>query len=95
MTLTDVDRKEVLRIFSELYASQDYNTMIQFMPKDMNDPDGSIFSDYFDFIQSIYVLRSDIKSFETEEDLDFTLNNLIEKAKFYNYPMKILEAFYG
>jgi hypothetical protein len=95
MTVTDVDRKEVLRIFSELYSSQDYNTMIQFMPRDVNDPDGLKFSDYFDFLQALYVLRSDIKSFETEEDLDYVLNNIIEKAKVYNYPMYALEAFYG
>lgn len=95
MILTDVERKESLRIFSMLYAEQDYNTMVQYMPTEIDDPEGAGFSGYFDFLQSLYSIRSDIKSFDSEDDLDFVLENIYNKAELYKYPKNILEAFYG
>jgi hypothetical protein len=93
--LTNEDRSESLRIFSSLYAARDFTTMIHCMPKDINDPEGTLFDDYFDFLQSLYAVRSDIKSIESEDELDERLVVIHEWSKKFNYPTKIIEAFYG
>jgi hypothetical protein len=93
--LTNDDRYESLKIFSSLYAAGDLNTMVQYMPRDIDDPTGERFDDYFDFLQSLYALRSDIKSIESEEELDARLFNISQVAQRFNYPSRIIEAFYG
>jgi hypothetical protein len=93
--LTNEDRQESLRIFSSLYAARDLNTMLHYMPKDVNDSEGEVFNQYFDFLQSLYSLRSDVKSMESESELDERLLILYDLAKKFNYPIDIIEAFYG
>lgn len=93
--LTNEERKESLRIFSELYAAGDFLTMVSNMPLDVNDPNGESFDDYFDFLQSMYSLRSDIMSMQTEEELDERLSYLAQRAQHFSYPLNALEVFYA
>lgn len=93
--LTNEDRQESLKIFSSLYAAGDFNTMIHHMPKDVNDPQGELFNEYFDFLQSLYALRGDVKSMESEQELDERLVILSKWMDKFNYPTDIIEAFYG
>jgi len=93
--LTNDERQESLRIFSELYANRDFNVMVQHMPLDTNDPEGEKFNLYFDFLQSLYSLRSDIQSMQSENELDERLEDLIQMAQEFDYPMEPLEVFYG
>lgn len=93
--LTNEDRKESLRIFADLYSASDLNTMVHFMPEDVNDPDGERFDAYFDFLQSLYALRSDIKTMESEAELDDRLHELLSLAESFNYPTDIIEGFYA
>jgi hypothetical protein len=93
--LTNDERQESLRIFSELYANRDFNIMVQHMPLDTNDPEGEKFNFYFDFLQSLYSLRSDIQSMQSEDELDERLEDLIQMAQEFDYPMEPLEVFYG
>lgn len=96
MNLTNVEREEILRIFSELYSERDFGTMVEYMPSDVNDPDGTIFSDYFDFLQSLYSLRSDVKAFTDVEFLDDRIEILEKKASDFGFPVDLmLEAFRG
>ena len=96
MTLTNVEREEMLRIFAELYSDRDFNVMVEHMPSDINDPEGQSFSDYFDFLQSLYSLRSDIKSFTNVQFLDDRINILERRASEFGFPVDLmLEAFRG
>lgn len=95
MIMTNVDREEILGIFSTLYAATDYEVMRIHMPLDKNDPDGVLFEEYYDFLQALYSLRSDIKMLESEDDLDFIIHNILVKAKKFNYPINILYGFMG
>jgi hypothetical protein len=95
MLMTNFDREEFLSIFSSMYAATDYDMMRVHMPLDKNDPDGLLFQEYFDFLQSLYALRSDIQMLESEEDLDFIMNNILVKSRKFNYPINILYGFLG
>lgn len=94
MTLSNQERKEVLDLFSSLYAPTDDIAMLSHMPQDMNDPDGEAFTRYFNFLQDFYKLRSDVKSI-SEEELDVKLQDISSRAEEFNYPVNILGAFYG
>lgn len=91
--LTDFDREKTLEEFAGLYADPDLVEMVSHMPRDINDPDGDVFSEYFDFLQILYSLRSDIKVFD-DEDLDLRLMELNELCDRFDYPKDILEVFY-
>lgn len=92
--LTNEDRVESLRIFSTLYAPRDFNLMVSRMPQDVNDQDGILFDSYFDFLQSLYALRGDIKTIETEDELDEILMNVFNSCKKFNYPTHMVEGLY-
>jgi len=91
--LTDADREEALNIFSSLYAHLDFDMMKIHMPRFNDDESGVLFEEYYDFLQSLYAIRSDIQSFSTEEDLDFVISNIVERSKRFSYPINILYPF--
>ena len=91
--LTDVEREEALRIFSELYAQTDFDMMVIHMPRSINDVDGDLFSEYFDFLQSLYLLRDNVKEYENENQLDVKIRMLKKEASKFSYPTNILEVF--
>jgi hypothetical protein len=91
--ITDAYREEVLGIFSSLYAQPDFDMMKIHMPRFNEDPDGVRFEEYYDFLQSLYAIRADIQGVTTEEDLDFILNNIIQRSKNFTYPINILYPF--
>lgn len=91
--MTDVEREDVLRIFSQLYAAGDYDVMRMYMPLFVNDPEGELFSEYFDFLQSLYATRDHIKEFDTEAQLDLKLHRLRMEAQKFGYPQNLLEVF--
>lgn len=91
--ITDIDREEVLNIFSSLYAAADFDMMKIHMPRFNDDPDGVLFEEYYDFLQSLYSIRSDIQMIESEDDLDFVVNNIVERSKKFTYPINTLYPF--
>jgi hypothetical protein len=91
--LTDLDREEALNIFSSLYAQPDFDMMKVHMPRFKDDQDGVLFEEYYDFLQSLYAIRGDIQMIQTEEDLDFVINNVVERSKKFTYPINILYPF--
>ena len=93
--VTDIERKDVLKIFSDLYAAPDYDAMVAHMPVFTNDPDGELFAEYFDFLQSLYATRDHIKEFEFESQLDMKVHRLKREAEKFGYPQNLLEVFDG
>jgi hypothetical protein len=91
--ITDADREEALRIFSSLYAHPDFDMMKIHMPHFNDDPDGIMFEEYYDFLQSLYAIRADIQTVTNEEDLDFIINNIVQRSKNFSYPINILYPF--
>lgn len=94
MVLSNQDRELIMEEFTMLYGQEDLPVILIHMPKDLNDPDAKEFERYFNFIQLMFSLRSDIKSF-SESQLDERLDLLKSLAKEYNYPTGSLEVFYG
>ena len=94
MTLTNKDREVILEEFTMLYGQQDLPVILMHMPTELNDPNAVEFEKYFNFIQLMFALRSDIKTFSVNE-LDERLEDLTSLAKHYNYPTGSLEVFYG
>lgn len=94
MTLSNQERKEIIEQFASMYAATDDVSMLSHMPQDTNDPEALSFENYFNFLQDLYGLRSDIKSI-SEEELDGKIQDLAKRAEEFNYPVNILGAFYG
>lgn len=94
MVLTNSEREGIIKEFTKIYGEEDLKVILSHMPEDLNDPDAKEFEQYFDFIQLLFSIKSDIKSF-TIEQLDSRLELLSSLAKKYNYPTNSLEVFYG
>lgn len=94
MTFTNEDRELAIKEFSSIYGETNLKEMLNHIPDALSDVDGEEFDLYFDFIQLMFSLKSDIKQLN-EQELYEKLEMVKSLAKKFNYPVQNLEDFYG
>lgn len=90
--MNDTDRKEALKVFFELYDESSFDIAWQASPKSRDDDSGETFERYFDFLQAVYMLKSEF-SYLSESEVSVYIERLTNLAKEFNYPLRQLEVF--
>jgi hypothetical protein len=88
--MIDEERRFALKTFTELYAQNDFNVLVQHMPKEISDPEGVLFNDYFDFLQSFYALLGEYPVLEEDQVFSWA-ESLKAKAKRFGFPATNLD----
>jgi hypothetical protein len=89
--MTNEERKAYLKVLTDLYSSKDFDVALTHMPTEVDDPSGSEFTNYFDFLQGMYSLRGDFLSMD-EPSISSSVGNLIQQAQAFGYPTNMLES---
>lgn len=77
--MTDILRRETIKAFNSLYSPRDLHNNLAHMPTEAEDPDGTLFEEYFDFLQT----RETFYRTPTER----VKQVLLELAKKFDYPV--------
>lgn len=90
--MTDSERQVALKLFFELYDESSYDRAWISCPKERDDADSEVFNRYFDFLQAIYMLKSEYSYMDSTEVEEY-VTRLTVLAKEFNYPLLQLEVF--
>jgi len=91
--MSDDDRLDIISQLTSLYNPGDYEVASRYAPKLIDDEDGSLFADFFDFLQRVYLLQGEYPNM-TPEDIFDEASSLKEEARVYGYPENQLEVFF-
>lgn len=89
--MSDAERKHTIKILTEWYSPGDYQAATMYMPKEKTDPSGAEFGEYFDFLQTLFLVKGESKLMR-EGELRVAVALLTSKAMKYGYPTNQLEA---
>jgi hypothetical protein len=82
--MKDNERRLILECLSELYAPGDLAVMVQRMPIEDEDPEGTNFDEYVGMIQTVFSF-----GFNPDEDAPELQARMRLIARKYGYPRKI------
>lgn len=90
--MSDSERTKALRDLTMLYNPGDFSAARSSMPTYMEDESGEEFSKFFDFLQALYLFRTEFPTME-EEDITRAAITLENLANQYDYPTNQIEVF--
>jgi hypothetical protein len=88
--MIDEERRFALRTLTELYAQRDFDVVTHHMPKEISDPEGTLFNEYFDFLQSFYALKGEYPTLEEAELIEW-IEELKVEAQRFGFPATNLD----
>lgn len=89
--MSDAERKHAIKILTEWYSPGDYQAASMYMPKEKTDQSGAEFNEYFDFLQTLFLVKGEFMMME-ETELRRAVTVLMSKATKFGYPTNQLEA---
>lgn len=90
--MNDKERFEIVERTALWHAPHSVEVATTYFPKEVDDADGELFSEYFDFIQSLFSFYGYYKELTSEEMFN-TIRSLKGGAKKFGYPTKVLDFF--
>lgn len=88
--MNDKTRETELGILVDLYSPQDYTVVMSRMPTELEDPNGTEFEEYYDFIQALFKLKGGYM-YMNPNDLEASLLVVRTDAAKFNYPTSQLD----
>lgn len=89
--MSDAERKQAIKILTEWYSPGDYQAATMHMPKEKTDAEGAEFGEYFDFLQTLFLVKGEFMSMG-EGELRVAVAFLTSRATRFGYPTNQLEA---
>lgn len=90
--MSDSERAMAIRTLTKLYRPGDFDAAKTSMPRFSQDPEGTEFNEFFDFLQALYLFQSEYATME-EEDVQKAALSLENLANKYDYPTNQIEVF--
>lgn len=88
--MIDEERRFAIKTLTDLYAQRDFGVVLHHMPKEISDPEGTLFNEYFDFLQSYYALRGEYPILDEGELIPW-IERLRAKAQKFGFPATNLD----